>query len=523
MSNIKKTAILDAAPPSASYTYELNIGNCGSGDYTISYDFNPGGDPSLAIPCRIQILDLSNPAQTTGFCGSDSYNSQLQALGLDNVSSTNGNGNIVYTKNDPSIESIFLTIDSPLPGSKWSFTLNCPVDCDSDSDVDPTIECAQVMILNGPNLVGCGEEFIGGGTRTMFNCSSVIRVDGPEGDSDYCLNCLSNEVTINTVCVNGGGGDSDSDIDSDSDVALNVLFDKSSWASVGTGSYNTPYQSYLDQAADRWATFVKINPTIVSDIKNNPHPNEPVWNGIKTASNEAAVAAYGPGRFGLEVNNDSASNYAASCGPVITKQDSSTLSIIAINFQLKINDWYSDPSNPNKLEAQEWINVFTHELGHALGIGIFWLGSVQQPNVAIWNAVQVPVDHFLDGNVDSSGNPRSFNLFQNAQKAYNDIVGDQTLTKIPLKESANALSSDNHWNDTFRSSNGVNYPGLFDEIMTFSTLPNMPISRLSIKTLVDFRSFQEINVDAQEASPDTINSQSIVVAKASKVGCGCGH
>jgi hypothetical protein len=410
--------------------------------------------------------------------------------------------------------------------------LSCPTICDSDSDsdsIDDLIGCSQVIKLYGPTVIGCGEDYYGGGVRTFLNCSSVIRVYGPDLGSDYCLNCLSNEITLNTQC--GSDGDSDSDSDSDSDTTVSVLFDKSSWANIGSGNYSTPYKSYLDQAADRWAQFVKIDSTIVDHIKNTPSSTEPVWDGIKIASQDSVDFAYGPGNFAITINNNPSDNYIASCGPIEVMEPnrfSGDLSIIPLNFIVQINDHYSDPSNPSKLTSQEWVNVFTHELGHALGIGVFWNPAnrgdpdanppIPADPYPVWSALSNPVGSFLNGYLDKDGNQRSFNVLQNAQKAYNEIVGDLSLTKIPLETSANALSRDSHWNDQPSTDNGNNYPGLFDEIMVSTNVPNMAISRLSIKTLVDFRSYQEINVDAQEATPDTTIVPSMSVASK---GCNC--
>lgn len=544
MSNTKKPACIDEsgiilpsgpihhlpAPPSPSYQYELYLGEC-IGDYVISYDFNPGGDPSDAIPCRITLVDLSNPPQTTGFCGSASYNSALQALAGQGVANTNGNGTITYTKTDRGdlepITSIFLIIDSPLPGSKWSFTLSCPTVCDSDIDSDnqDEINCSQVIRLYGPTVIGCGEDFIGGGIRTLLDCSNVIRVFGPEGDSDYCLNCFSNPITLNISCgLDDSDSDNNNDSDSDINSIINILFDKTSWANIPTGAHNTQYKDYLDQAADRWAQFIRIDPNLINYINNNNlNLNEPNWNGIKLASQNSINAAYPPGNFPILIESNSTSTYAASCNPVSVVEMNrfdGDYAIIPLNFKLKINDYYADPSNSNALTSAEWVNAMTHELGHALGIGVFWKpANIGDPN-PVWSVLSNPQNNFLDGNIDSTGSLRSFNVFENAQKAYNDIVGDPSLTKIPLETSDNPLSENGHWNDQFRSDNGVNYPGLADEIMVANVAANMTISRLSIKVLVDFKSFQEINTGAQEASPDTINSQSVSVSS-SKVRCNC--
>lgn len=519
MSNIKQLAILPPAPPAASRRYELNLGDC-IGDYVINYDFNPGGDPNLAIPCRITLIEFGSSPQTTGFCGSLEYNQALSELGFSSVSQALGNGFITYSKTRADIKSISLIIDSPIPGSKWSFTLNCPSVCDSDSDSDnlDILNCGDETIIYGPNTIACGEEIIGGGNKNPFNCSEIITVFGPDGDSDYCLNCLSNvmEVSINCTSGGGGGGGGDSDSGSDSDIATtgNILFDKSSWSDIPE-----PYKTYLNAAADRWSNFLRIYPAavpgILSVLSNTGEQN---WNGIKLAS-QNSIDNLGNAnlQYPYVLYNDSVSGVIASCGPVYVASFSHGGNIqgavagsnqdnkVSINFFLRINTYWL-----NTLSPQNWIDNLTHELGHALGIGIYWnLTDSDSDNLF---GQPLPQDNFLDGT-----------FFKNAQLAYNSIVGNSSLSKVPLESTGDA---NKHWEDNFRvGGDGNNYPGLVDEIMVADLLPTgLNISKLSIKTLVDF-GYEEINPGTQEVGDPDISvtqpSGGIELQKTSIKHCSC--
>jgi hypothetical protein len=254
----------------------------------------------------------------------------------------------------------------------------------------------------------------------------------------------------------------------------NSLFDKSSWQS----KVPAPYLNYLNQAADRWAVFVKYNPSAFTAIQGL----FPGWNGLRIKDDF-------PGPAPVTIYNDPTSDTIASCGMYKYVDFSSGVGFNSVNFFLEINSRWELIFSPT-----DWVNLMTHELGHALGIGLFW-DTFFQPEGAV-----PPANFFLDGSA-----------YTNAQTAYNNITGN-TRVKIPLENTGGSGTASGHWEDNFRPASatgslGVSYPGLSNELMVgyyFAGL-NSVLSRLSIKTLVDFN-YQEVNPGTSEGNPATVNS-----------------
>jgi hypothetical protein len=490
MSKINKLSLINEGP-AASRTYELSLGECSTGTYRIEWDFNPNNELATAIPCRITIDDEVNPPVTTGFSGDSSYNQQLSDLGFSSTSSSNSSGTLTYFKSGPEITKVKLLVESPIPGSKWRFTLRCPTTCDSDSDL--VGYCGIPIYVYGPKTISCGAELLLGGNRSLIGCDDITVVHGPEGDSDYCLNCLSNEISVLIQC--NPNEEDPNEEDSDSDVNTRALFDKSSWSNVPA-----PYKEYLDEAADRWNDLVKINDNVFNAaIAYASQAGESNWNGIKLAKQDIVDALGDNNRpFNFEITNDVA--YVASCGPVTIFDTSSVLNNgyngsiskphISINFILKVSSHYA-AQGADPISREKWISVLTHELGHALGFGIFWKTYGSNPKSILGE--DPPINNYLDGT-----------LFKNAQTAYNQIVGDQTLNKIPLENDPQILSQDGHWENQVRFGDAI-YPGFLDEIMV-STIKQdyLTISRLTIGALKDI-GYEEVVPGNHEGAPNTIS------------------
>ena len=280
------------------------------------------------------------------------------------------------------------------------------------------------------------------------------------------------------------------------------LFDKSTF----TGVVPQPYLGYLNQAADRWATYIKFNQTVYDAIKATTFG----WNGIKLQSY-------------TELNN-SASGTIASCGPHFyydLQVGGPGVQFNTKSFRLTINKHFSTIYNPT-----DWVNILTHELGHALGIGIFWSSSLQ-PKGSI-----PPQDSFLLGG-----------SYPTAQSGYNAITEDISLTKVPLETTGGSGTSGAHWDDELRPSTaagslGKSYPGFSNELMIgyYSSGMNAKISQLSIGALVDF-GYEEVTPGANEGIPTLELSLEAGLASASqdepsanveeaewiKLECQCGQ
>lgn len=249
----------------------------------------------------------------------------------------------------------------------------------------------------------------------------------------------------------------------------NILFDTSSFVDV----VPEPYLTALNAAVARWSTYIKFNPTIIEGIKGGMNPN---WNGIR-------INNY------TTINNSR--SYIAACGvnQYIDIQSGGGVQFNTYTFNLYVNLYYATIMSPT-----DWANVMTHELGHALGIGIYW-GSFFQAGGAV-----PPTNFFL-----------SSTAYPSAGGAYNTILGS-SRPKISLENEGGGGTASAHWENNFRpssvaGSDGFNYPGLQNELMVgfYSQSTNFVISNLSIKTLVDF-GYLERNPGANEGTPTLVNN-----------------
>lgn len=284
-------------------------------------------------------------------------------------------------------------------------------------------------------------------------------------------------------------------------LPLNTLFDQGSWQDF----VEEPYLTYLNAAADRWANYLRYDPRIVTELRNK-HPN---WSGL-------ALNQY-------TIYNDSESQTIASCGPSnyedVIDNNSTNLKFASVNFNLTINDFYRTAVffvNDNFVQFSEtdWINIITHELGHALGIGIYW-DSYFQPEGAV-----PPSNYFLNGNA-----------YANCQSAYNQL-STLNRTKVPLEDVGGDGTAGGHWEDNYRSasaagSGGVDYAGFGNELMvgTIGINQERVLSLLTIKALVDF-GYEEINPGSQETGliplyVMELNKQD--TGQVYKLNCQCGH
>jgi hypothetical protein len=227
------------------------------------------------------------------------------------------------------------------------------------------------------------------------------------------------------------------------------LFDLSSWENLTGDLPNIRY--YLDEAASSWNSIIKYNQGIFETYKNV----DPNWNGL-------ALVSY------TEINEPG--GFIAACGPVqginILDNDPYNIKTNALTFQLFVNLHYTEPQWG--FTASDWINTMAHELGHALGIGIYW-----NPVNSFW----------LDGN-----------KYQLASNAYNKIIGDTNNSRklLPLEDGGGPGTQSSHWEDDFRSlsypnNDGFSYLGCGFDIMTGFYEIGVPtkISNLSKQFLVD--------------------------------------
>lgn len=184
--------------------------------------------------------------------------------------------------------------------------------------------------------------------------------------------------------------------------------------------------------------------------------------------------------------------------------------ILAKSYYMRINQYYE------KLHSdQVWIDTITHELLHALGIGISW------PNMAA-NAFAGP--GLLRGTV-----------FPQTILAYNTMAFPgiaNPRNNIPVENDSNPGSYGFHWENDYRPATGpTGYPsnepyyyGLNNEIMTAYVLPTkMVLSLLTIKNLADL-GYEEINPGTSEGNPTLVTSTISSISSNDLIipMCGCG-
>jgi hypothetical protein len=217
--------------------------------------------------------------------------------------------------------------------------------------------------------------------------------------------------------------------------------------------------SWNDRAGwytDRGTTPASFNPP--QFVLDGLNAGAARWRNSATYQQQVhdAVAGLLPGWKGLELENYTEINadngYLAACGVNLYIEDGSLLN--AVSFDLQVNLFYQ-----SELTQLEWDDIMTHEMGHGLGIGIFWTAS----------------SFFLDGT-----------SYPFTQTAYNSI-STLNRTKTPLETSGGSGTASAHWENDFRTSDGTGYYGVVDELMVGALVPGgMVLSDLSLGALEDF-------------------------------------
>jgi hypothetical protein len=208
--------------------------------------------------------------------------------------------------------------------------------------------------------------------------------------------------------------------------------------------------------SDRGTTPASFNPP--QFVLDGLNAGAARWRNSAAYRQDAYESVTGllPGWRGLELENYTEINadngYLASCGVNLYIEDGSLLN--AVSFNLQVNLFYAP-----ELTQQEWNDIMTHEMGHGLGIGIFWTAS----------------SFFLNGT-----------SYPNTQTAYNGITSLERA-KTPLETSGGSGTASAHWEDDYRTSDGTGYYGVVDELMVGALVPGgMVLSDLSLGALKDF-------------------------------------
>lgn len=296
------------------------------------------------------------------------------------------------------------------------------------------------------------------------------------------------------------------------------LFDLSSFDTVDP-FYRTP----LIQAANRWNNFIQYfasNRRLYQGLPHSVFGWPTAWNGLRLQPGTlriedevgGTIATCGPFRFWPLLND-----FSLPIEQVLMRVP--TLQKNSLSFQLFINSSFSKFTPVTGTDGitrirppysdDDWVNILTHELGHALGIGIYWNSA----NPTMNSTAPPIVNNFLDGVT-----------FTRTRNGYQQTTGQnqsQTRTLIPIESEGAVGSVGSHWEDNYRPAavpTTIDYLGLSNELLTarymgqaaraFLNVRNPVISRTTLKFLRDI-GYQEKLVGNSEGNPRMVRANEI--------------
>ena len=284
---------------------------------------------------------------------------------------------------------------------------------------------------------------------------------------------------------------------------VNTLFDVSSFSKrfdlYGAGfesssskdkKYSKLDQKYIDaltNAANRWNSFIKFRPETFNYIQGSVFWK--MWYGIEL--------------YKAVIQNNSNITYIAETTPEVIKVNTT----LAYRFGIKINYFHTEKYNSTQL-----LDIFTHELGHALGMPCFTSlknGSgkellpflFENPDI---NNLKCYAGNLCPNDIPPEIGSKEYDRFPKAVKAYNEFEGRKSKPQpknlkaassvnnlIPLFTGKNGRSS--HWCETpvYTIENSVSgnfiYRGFDNEIMvpSYDGSKRLLISKITIGELLD--------------------------------------
>lgn len=275
------------------------------------------------------------------------------------------------------------------------------------------------------------------------------------------------------------------------------------------------YRNALVGAANRWNKLVKLPEYFFSKYPNH--------SGM-TLSLYSAV--YNTG------------NWIAQCGPLsgIFANPSPTSSVVPpqfmTHFRLGLNTKYfiNSTAEIRRPSSGDWINIMTHELGHALGIG-----GQTEPYVLVKD---LRLSVYVPGPVELPPVlPRLHTLdFPNTVAGYNRIADHRPLrisSVVPVENVGPSGSSGVHWQNNYTppASRTVvisadppavvnftrpSFNGIVNELMVKNYNPINFITDLSIGQLKDF-GYEEVSPGARESGVIIVDSGNIIQAQSMSI------
>ena len=199
-----------------------------------------------------------------------------------------------------------------------------------------------------------------------------------------------------------------------------------------------------------WLEYIRFPLGILENITTN----EKGFNGIKLKN--------------LYIIRDSNNRFIAKCGPV-EYINISNKEKITTAFEITINE-----AQFKSFNEQTKQNIILHELGHALGIGIYWSQELTNG------------EHYIKNNL-LRGTDEGF---LNCLNGYRNITNNSNYNNIPLEDIGGVGTTNGHFEDSTRADNNITYEGTPNEIMrgfiNDVISKTLKVTEVSIGALLDF-------------------------------------
>jgi len=285
------------------------------------------------------------------------------------------------------------------------------------------------------------------------------------------------------------------------------------------------YKNALIAAANRWNNLVRIPDFLIEEY--------PAYEGVRLVNFSTTSDPAATWIAQTLVHQDAIIYYSWAPGVQTTRKPPK----FSTKFSLELNSSKFIGLAPSNYTYNDWVNILTHELGHALGIG-----GLTLPDVRI---------SFTSTDGRCAGTP-IFNLgdfprlipseYPFAATAYNRIANNRpvgTRHFVPVESTGSAGSALKHWENNYRPRSSVqtcfdavtpnaafvyyldrpDANGIVNEMMvkTYIRDNNPIITDLSIGLLRDF-GYVEVSPGARESgniitdngsTPGLINPQSL--------------
>ncbi len=387
----------------------------------------------------------------------------------------------------------FISDPSPFPGPIGYFDFRITYDWQWRTPGVPGWQSANRTITKNTSIPSTW----GGSTRnSVFNDTFAVKATQARNNKLYrCVITyrIRNLGAINNISIRTLTSTS---------AALTVtlrphLFNLSSFNIIP----DVPYRNALTSAANRWNNLVKY-PQYHLDAF-------PSYSGVTLSSYSGG---YEDADWIASCRVLNVFNYGQPLGtappgyPAFTNE-------FALNFNTKF--FVGSGTNVN---TEDWINVIAHELGHALGIGIF------------------PDPYMISGYVAATpfGNANFGNLLRLSKDDYPETVKQynavaKNLPLLPLRdvipvEDFGGSARVGHWQNNYIPPSSIivapgisairpSFNGIVNELMVGNYLFGNPnknfISQLSIGQLKDF-GYAEVSPGARESGTLVIDSGNII-------------